>query len=103
MKTVPFAIVSVLLATPADAQLSGEAFTWGAEVHDGARSTVISARRQGSGWTVKMECSAPGRGGREKVLMYCGTARWSGGMMLGTSIKACGSRSRRGMTAVWAW
>lgn len=76
-------IAAVLLAAPpAMAQLSGEAFTWGAEVHADNRTTVISARKAGAGWTVVMECSAPGRGGREKVLRYRGSARWEGGMML---------------------
>lgn len=78
-------IAAVLLTcSPAAAQLSGEAYTWGAEVHDGNRSTVISARKQGAGWTVVMECSAPGKGGRDRVLRYRGKARWEGGMMLGT-------------------
>lgn len=75
---------AVLLATPAAAQLSADAFTWGAEVHADGRSTVISARKAGAGWTVQMECTAPGRGSREKVLRYRGRAEWSGGMMLGT-------------------
>lgn len=75
---------SVLVATPASAQLTPEAFTWGAEVHEGNRSTVISARKAGAGWTVFMECSAPGKGGRERVLKYRGSARWENGLMLGT-------------------
>jgi len=78
-------IVAVLLAaSPAIAQLSGEAYTWGAEVHVGAKATVISARKAGAGWSVVMECSAPQRGGREKVLRYRGTAEWKAGMMLAT-------------------
>ena len=48
------------------------------------RSTVISARKSGNGWSVVMECSVPGRGGRERVLRYRGTATWEGSMMLGT-------------------
>ena len=79
----PAIIVAVLLAaSPAIAQLSGEAYTWGAEVHVGAKATVISARKAGAGWTVVMECSAPGKGGREKILRYRGTAEWKAGMML---------------------
>ena len=31
-----------------------------------------------------MECSAPARGGRERVLRYRGSARWENGLMLGT-------------------
>lgn len=83
MKTLTFLIASVLLAaTPAMAQLSGEAYTWGAEVHSSGRTTVISARKAGTGWTVVMECSVPQRGGRERVQRYRGKARWEGGMML---------------------
>ena len=84
MKTLAIIAATVLLATPASAQLSAEAFTWGAEVHEGNRSTVISARKAGAGWTVTMECSAPDRGGRQKVLRYRGSARWENGVMLGT-------------------
>lgn len=76
-------IAAVLLAaSPAMAQLSADAFTWGAEVHADGRSTVISARKAGNGWKVTMECSLPGRGGREKILRYRGRARWENGMML---------------------
>lgn len=85
MKTRFLTIASVLLTcSPASAQLSAEAFTWGAEVHDAGRSTVISARKAGAGWSVTMECSVPGRGGRERILRYRGSARWEVGMMLGT-------------------
>ena len=83
MKTLAILSATVLLATPASAQLSAEVFTWGAEVHEGNRSTVIS-RKAGAGWTVTMECSAPGRGGRERVLRYRGSARLENGLMLGT-------------------
>ena len=54
-------IASVLLATPAAAQLAPDASTWGAEVTQGQRSTVIAARRHGDGWAVIMECSTVGR------------------------------------------
>ena len=65
----PAIIAAVLLAaSPAAAQLSQDAYTWGAEVHNGSRSTVISARKAATGWAVTMECSLPGRGGREKIL-----------------------------------
>ena len=74
----------ILAASPAKAQLSGDAFTWGAEVHSSGRTTVISARKAGSGWIVVMECSGTQRGGRERVLRYRGKARWEGGMMLAT-------------------
>lgn len=85
METLTLITAAVLLAcSPAAAQLSGEAYTWGAEVHDSGRSTVISARKQGSGWAVTMECSVPGRGGRERVMRYRGSARWENGMMLAT-------------------
>ena len=81
----PAIIAAVLLAaSPAAAQLSQDAYTWGAEVHNGSRSTVISARKAATGWAVTMECSLPGRGGREKILRYRGSARWEGGMMLAT-------------------
>lgn len=84
MKTLAIIAAAILLAAwPASAQLSGEAFTWGAEVHEGNRSTVISARKTGAGWTVFMECSVPGKGGRERVLRYRGSARWENGVMLG--------------------
>lgn len=78
------AIIAAVLLTcsPAMAQLSQDAFTWGAEVHSDNRTTVISARKEGAGWSVVMECSVPQRGGREKVLRYRGSARWEGGMML---------------------
>lgn len=84
MKRATIITAVLLAASPAAAQLSPEAFTWGAEVHDGARSTVISARKQGAGWTVTMECAAAGRGDRERVLRYRGQARWESGMMLAT-------------------
>lgn len=83
-KAISLAIVAVLTCSPADAQLSGDAYTWGAEVLDGSRSTVISARKTDTGWAVVMECSTPDKGGRERVLRYRGRAEWSAGMMLGT-------------------
>lgn len=52
---------SVLLASPAAAQLSQEAYTWGAEVTLGSQSTVIAARKKSDGWSVIMECSTRGR------------------------------------------
>ncbi|MEN5081959.1 hypothetical protein ABE438_05700 [Bosea sp. TWI1241] len=72
-----------LVALPARAQLSGDAYSWGAEVSQGNRSTVIAARQAGKGWTVEMECVV-GRGRKAHTLRYRGTARWEGGMMLGT-------------------
>ena len=48
------------------------------------KATLTRPSAIGAVWTVTMECSAPGKGGREKILRYRGTARWEGGMMLGT-------------------
>ena len=61
MKLSILATASVLLATPAAAQLSQEAYTWGAEVTQGQQSTVIAARKKGNGWSIVMECSNRGR------------------------------------------
>lgn len=83
-----FAILACLAASPASAQLSGDAFTWGADVYakDGVteRITVIDARKRGDGWIVSMRCLVRSPGAPERVLRYRGTARWEGGMMLGT-------------------
>ena len=72
----------LLVCSPATAQLSPDAYTWGAEISAGGRTTVISARKAGTGWSVVMECSVPQRGGRERILRYRGTAKWKSGMML---------------------
>lgn len=61
MRPLVILAISALLATPAAAQLTPDAFTWGAEVTQGSRSTVIAARRQGVGWAIVMECSNRGR------------------------------------------
>lgn len=84
MKALPTLAFALLGASPAMAQLSGDAFTWGAEVHSEGKATVISARKAGAGWSVVMECSVPGSGGRERMLRYRGRAEWNGSMMLVT-------------------
>ncbi len=71
MKMLSMMTAAVLLASPASAQLSGEAFTWGAEVHADGKTTVISARKQNAGWTVEMMCE-------RKVGRKAETGRWKG-------------------------
>lgn len=69
-------IAAVLLTcSPAAAQLSSDAFTWGAEVHADGRSTVISARRAGPHWTVAMMCERK-TGRRTETRRWKGQARW---------------------------
>lgn len=69
-------IAAVLLTcSPAAAQLSSDAFTWGAEVHSSGRSTVISARKTGDRWTVEMLCERK-NGRKTEPRRWRGQARW---------------------------
>lgn len=79
--------LTMVLATPAAAQLTGEAFTWGAEVHTKEagveRLTVIEARQVPSGWSVEMLCEQR-RGRKVERKRWKGGAVWSAPMMLAT-------------------
>lgn len=74
MKTLTI-ITAVLLASPAAAQLSGEAHTWGAEVHSSDRTTVIAARKAGPHWSVEMMCERK-VGRKVETRRWRGQARW---------------------------
>lgn len=68
-------LAAVLLASPATAQLSPDAYTWGAEVTVDGKTTVFSARKTGPHWNVEMMCER--RVGRKvETRRWKGQARW---------------------------
>lgn len=69
-------VAAVLLAcSPASAQLTPEAFTWGAESHAGTSTTVIVARKAGAHWKVEMMCER-WVGRKAETRRWRGQARW---------------------------
>lgn len=72
-------VLAVLATGPAASQLSGEAHTWGAEVHatEGGveRTTLIAARKVQSGWSIEMMCEER-RGRKVTTRRWKGQARW---------------------------
>lgn len=69
-------IAAVLLtSSPAAAQLTPQAYTWGAEISVDGRTTVISARKAGPHWTVDMMCERKA-GRKSETRRWRGQARW---------------------------
>jgi hypothetical protein len=76
MKKLALIAATVLFAaSPAMAQLTPEAFTWGAEVTVDGRTTVISAWKAGPHWTVEMMCERR-VGKKTETRRWRGQARW---------------------------
>lgn len=79
MKAILTVLALIGATTPSAAQLSAEAFTWGAEAHSAQpgieRTTVIAARKAGPYWSVEMLCEER-RGRKVTTRRWQGQARW---------------------------